>query len=59
VVAGEVVVRRNVGASERGVGSRGVTHPLGEPFCRRCCVEGCVASCRGACGPTSFRSCSA
>jgi hypothetical protein len=30
VVAGEVVVRHNVGASGRGVGGCGVTHPVGE-----------------------------
>jgi hypothetical protein len=57
VVAGEVVVRRNVGACGGGVGGCGVTDPVGEPFRQRCCVEGCVTSCRDARGPTSFRSC--
>jgi hypothetical protein len=51
VIAGEVVVRRNVGAC-----GRGVTDLVGEPFRRVCCVEGCVASCRGVRSPTSFRS---
>jgi hypothetical protein len=29
---------------------------VGETFRQRCCIEGRLASCRGACGPTSFRS---
>jgi hypothetical protein len=56
VVAGEVVVCRNVGACRRGVDGCGVTDPVGEPFRRCCCVEGRVASCRGARGPASLRS---
>jgi hypothetical protein len=65
VVAREVVVRRYVGAIGRSVGCCSVTYPVGELRLgshalprgrRRCFVEGCVASCRGARGPTWFRS---
>jgi hypothetical protein len=65
VVAREVVVRRNVGASGQGLSGCGVIDPVEEPRLKshtlhrgrwRCSVKGCVASCRGARGPTSFRS---
>jgi hypothetical protein len=65
VVAGKVLVRRHVGAGGRSVCYNGVGHPVGglrhggralPPGRRRCLADGRVASCRGACGPTSFHS---
>jgi hypothetical protein len=55
VVAGKIVVRCNVGACGRGVGGRSATDPVRKPFCRRCCTEGFVTSCRGARGSSPFR----